>query len=107
MPAFDLPLGLRSQAGDRIGASGFRVRRLRVEHMGDAGSCRLQRRARESCVTRKKLLVRKLLFTLRRSRGATRRYLGPWGGLYTAPDVPRRPTDGPDGFTGMAAREKG
>ena len=47
VPAFDPILGPRSQKLSRIGANGFRVLRLRVPCLHDAGSCSLQRPAAE------------------------------------------------------------
>ena len=44
--------------------------------------------------------MKKLLFTLRRTRGAIGSYQGPSGALYTAPNVSPTPTDGSDGFPG-------
>ena len=41
-----------------------------------------------------------LLFTFRRSRGAAGRYQGTTGAAWAAAGVPRRPTDGSDGFPG-------
>ena len=100
VPAIVPILGWLGQELDRIGANGFMVLRLRVESKRDAGACSLQRRARESCVTPQKLLVNKLLFTLRRPQGATGRYRGPTGAAWAAAGVPRRPRDGSDAFPG-------
>ena len=100
LPTMDPILGPRNQRLIRIGQSGIMVLRLRVPIMADAEACRLQPRTRQNRPKRHRVHCEQLLFTLRRSRGAIKRYQGPTWALLMAPDVLRRPTDGSDGFPG-------
>ena len=99
-PTFVPMKGLLSRELSRIGANGVMVLRMGSALGRDAGHCRLQRRTREKKVGTFVTHWEQLLFTLRRSRGAIGSYQGPSGAPSAAPDVPRRPTDGSDGFPG-------
>ena len=100
LPTMDPILGAQNQRLIRIGQSGIMVLRLRVPIMADAEACRLQPRTRQNRPKRHNVHCEQLFFTLRRSRGAIKRYQGPTWALLMAPDVLRRPTDGSDGFPG-------
>ena len=76
------------------------VIRLRVACWPDAGSCRLQLRMREGRQKRSNPYLGRLIYSLRRSRGATGRYQGPTGAAAVAARVPRRPMDGSDAGPG-------
>ena len=98
---FDLMLGGRSQAFNRIGANGDMVLRMRVPCWPDAGLCRLQPRTRERAKKGQPAHLGKLIYSLRRSRGAIGRYQGPSGAAWAAAGVPRRPMDGSDACPGV------
>ena len=99
-PTFVPMKGLRNRELARIGANGVMVLRMGSALGRDAGHCRLQRRTRLRVPQHFLVHWEQLLFTLRRSRGAIGSYQGPSGAPSAAPDVPRRPTDGSDGFPG-------
>ena len=98
--AIDPILGPGNQKLGRIGANGIMVIRLRVACWPDAGSCRLQLRMREGRQKGSNPYLGRLIYSLRRSRGATGRYQGPTGAAAVAARVPRRPMDGSDAFPG-------
>ena len=103
VPAIVHTLGRMSQALGRIGvfgANGIMVIRMRVESKLLGGLWLVRARARRGVGKRLHNHWELLIYSLRRSRGAMGRVRRPTGAAAAAAGVPRRPTDGSDGFPG-------
>ena len=100
VPAIVHTLGRISQGLGRIGANGTMVIRMRVESKLLGGLWLVRARARRGVGKRRHNHWGLLIYSLRRSRGAMGRVWRPTGAVAAAAGVPRRPTDGSDGFPG-------
>ena len=92
VPAIVHTLGRISQGLGRIGANGTMVIRMRAESKLLGGLWLVRANLHNHWGL--------LIYSLRRSRGATGRVQRPTGAAAAAARVPRRPTDGSDGFPG-------